>query len=272
MKILVLGSSGMLGHKMVERLRLQYENVIGFSRENGLDVRDLIRTENMLRLAQPTVIINCVGVVKQREQNPEELIAVNALLPHVLQRVSLDIGSCFIHFSTDCVFSGKLGNYTHFDTPDPIDLYGRSKFLGEPVYSENTLVLRTSIVGREKSNYHGLLEWFLRQKGKVQGYENSIFSGVTTNWLSDVVGTLLTKKDMTGRWHVASAPISKLSLLQLFKEVYDRKDIEIVPTQCFPCDRSLDGDQFEQASNIVTPNWIDMLTTQYEQDKGNYAL
>lgn len=271
MKILVLGSTGMLGHKMVERLQIHYSNVVGLSREKGLDARDLARTEAMLRMIQPDVVINCVGIVKQREQNPEELIAINSLFPHFLKRICADLGIRLIHFSTDCVFSGKKGRYTEFDQPDAEDAYGSTKYMGE-VTGENVLTLRTSIIGREKTNYLGLLEWFLKQKGDINGYGNCFFSGVTTNWLSDVVVKLLDRKDMSGRWQIASEPISKLELLKLFQETYDRQDIKIIAVAGPSCDRSLDGYQFEQATGIETPSWPDMLITQREQDKGLYAV
>src|ERR1700678_3010196 len=216
MKILVLGSSGMLGHKMVERLQLHYENVIGLSRENGLDARDLSRTESILRLIKPDVVINCVGVIKQRIQDAEELIAINALFPHFLRRVSSDLGIYLVHFSTDCVFSGKKGQYTESDQQDPEDGYGLTKYMGEFI-ENNVLTLRTSIIGRETKNYHGLLEWFLRLPfGEIQGYENAIFSGVTTNWLSDTVATLLSpSRGISGIYQVASFPVSKFHLLEM---------------------------------------------------------
>jgi dTDP-4-dehydrorhamnose reductase len=273
MKILVLGSSGMLGHKMVERLQLRHSNVIGLSRENGLDARDLIRTENTFRLIKPDVIINCVGTIKQRISNAEEVIAINALFPHFLERVCTEMNVKLIHFSTDCAFSGKRGKYTESDIPDPIDHYGYTKAMGEIVF-QNALTIRTSIVGREKSNYHGLLEWFLRQQGEIQGYENAIWTGVTTNWLADTVGVFLEGGlFLSGLYNVASFPVSKFHLLELFQKVYNRYDIRINPTDNGEiCDRSLKGNRFRDATGIRTPDITDLLITQREQDKDKYAL
>src|SRR5208282_6817882 len=159
-RILVLGSTGMLGHKMLERLRFQYEDVVGVSRRNGLNINDG-GLRKFLASFGPATVINCVGLIKQRPQDTEEAIAVNALFPHKLQRICQDLNARLIHFSTDCVFSGTYGGYTEVDLPDPGDVYGRTKLLGE-VTAENILTLRTSIIGRELSNGHGLLEWFLR--------------------------------------------------------------------------------------------------------------
>lgn len=271
-KIVVLGSTGMLGHKMVERLRVRYTNVIGLSRREGLDAVNQTETRELLAQINPQVVINCVGVVKQRRQEEYESIAVNALFPHFLKRICDNSGARLIHFSTDCVFSGKHGNNSDFNTPDPEDLYGRTKLLGE-VYGDNELTIRTSIIGREKNNYRGLLEWFLRQRGEVYGYKNSIFSGVTTNWLSDTVATLLEDKyRIRGLWQIASQPISKFRLLELIKEVYGKRDVKIILADGPDCDRSLDGFMFEQASKIETPGWYEMLRDQYDQDKEKYAL
>src|SRR5208282_5048103 len=119
--------------------------------------------------------------------------------------------------------------YMEGETPDPVDLYGETKLAGE-VVAGNALVLRTSIVGRERSNHLGLLEWFLRQRGDIQGYKNAFFTGVTTNWLADVVGDLLKRPQrLSGLYHVASQRISKFDLLNLFKKTYSKTDVNILP-------------------------------------------
>lgn len=272
MKILVLGSAGMLGHKMVERLRLYFSEVHGVSREMGLDASNTESVKYVLESVQPQVVVNCVGIIKQRRQEFEQSIAVNALLPHALQRICLGMGAYLIHFSTDCVFSGERGRYTEDDLTDPEDVYGRTKQLGE-VVAENALTLRTSIVGREKGNYKGLLEWFLHQPNgaEVTGFERAIWSGVTTNWLSDVTAFLV-KTPLYGLYQVAAPPVTKYQLLNLFRTVYERQDIEITPVMQPVCDRSLRGNKFQHATGIQTPELEILLHEQREQDKGKYAL
>jgi len=267
MRIVVLGSTGMLGHKMVERLE-DHHKVSGLSRKN-FDGTDKVSVWNALNRFKPQVVINCVGIVKQRPQDIKESILINSLLPLELVNYCRLLGAGLIHFSTDCVFSGKYGSYKETSKPDPEDTYGQTKLLGE-VKGENVLTIRTSIVGREKDNYRGLLEWFLKQKGDVQGYSRSIFSGVTTNWLADTVLKLL-EKDLSGLYHVASHPISKFRLLQLFKEIYDR-DVNVIKDSGVFCDRSLDGSKFEKETGIKTPDWKKMLIEQRDQDKGKYAI
>ena len=273
MKIIVLGSTGMLGHKMVERLRLHYLGVQGISRQDGLDATDLDGVKRILESHRPQIVINCVGLIKQRTQDWEQSTAINALLPHFLQRTCWQMGANLIHFSTDCVFSGKRGWYTEVDSADPEDVYGKTKYLGE-VSAENALTLRTSIVGRERSNYIGLLEWFLRQTGRIHGFENAIYTGVTTNWLSDTVASLLKRGGLpSGLYQVAAAPISKFRLLKLFQEIYEKKNIQITPVAEPFCDRSLCGDRFVRDTWIMTPSLDKLIVEMHEQDKrGNYVL
>lgn len=273
MKIVVLGSTGMLGHKMVERLQLHYPDVRGISREDGLDATNLSSTKQLLGLLRPNIVINCVGVIKQRAQNPKESIAVNARFPHALNDICSLLDANLIHFSTDCVFSGKYGNYREVSRPDPIDLYGITKCLGE-VQDGNALTLRTSIIGRERNNYKGLLEWFLRRGCALTiGYRNAIWSGVTTNWLSDTIAALLKKKLPSGLYQIAAPPISKLQLLRIFNKVYNCGFQIFEGDLPENCDRSLIGDKFQKYTGITTPYLDELIALQYEQDKrSGYAF
>ena len=270
-RIIVLGSTGMLGHKMLERLRLHYMDVEGLSREDGLWVGNREATDKLFRGIKPEVVINCVGYVKQRSPHIVTNIQTNALFPHYLQGWCEDWGARLIHFSTDCVFSGNKGSYTEGDIPDPEDIYGRTKVLGE-VVGVNTLTLRTSIIGREKKYKTGLLEWFLKQKGKVPAYTNVIFTGVTTNWLSDLTASLLKDKSLEGLYHIASRPISKYYLLSIFRDVYDKGDVDLDPVESPICDRSLIGNAFEEATGVEQPDLDDMIPEQRFQDQGLYAV
>jgi len=260
----------MLGHKMIERLNLRHHNVVGLSRDD-FDATSAESVWDAVTNLEPNVVINCVGIIKQRAQDPKESIAINAALPHVLQDVCKFIGADLIHFSTDCVFSGKAGKYTEDDPSDAEDLYGRTKYLGE-ITAPNALTLRTSILGRETGNYKGLLEWFLRQHGEINGFVNAIFTGVTTNWLSDTVADLITfNRPLHGLYQIAAPPVTKYDLLRMLKWVY-QTDVQIKPVYEPFCDRSLNGDRFRQATGIITPPLDELLVTQEFQDRGHYAL
>jgi dTDP-4-dehydrorhamnose reductase len=121
-------------------------------------------------------------------------------------------GGRVIHFSTDCVFSGAKGGYSEGDPSDAEDLYGKSKYLGE-VTTENSLTLRTSIIGRELSQLRSLLEWFLAQRGKtIKGFTKVIYSGVTTNYLSELVRRLISEHPtLNGLYQVTARPFPSMN-------------------------------------------------------------
>jgi dTDP-4-dehydrorhamnose reductase len=279
-RILVLGAGGMLGHKMFQRLRRDFPetfctlhgasdvrpfDAVPLFHEgkvfDGVDVLQTARFHDLLRRLQPQIIVNCVGVIKQRPDAKSAVpsIRINALLPHELAEIGREWGGRVIHFSTDCVFSGRRGSYREVDVADADDLYGRTKFLGE-INTENALTLRTSIIGRELTHHQSLLDWFLGQNHQtVQGFTRAIYSGVTTNHLADVVaGLIAAEASLHGVYQVASEPISKHDLLVLIKHAYGL-DIEIVPDDRLTCDRSMSGARFDAATGHRCPAWPDLI-------------
>ena len=280
MKIVVLGGRGMLGHKLFHTLieafpdtictvsgrldRERYQSIGLFRRGEVIENLDAMNTEavrDVLRHAQPDYVINCVGVIKQRPeaQAPIPSVQINSLLPHVLAHWASEWGGRLIHFSTDCVFSGRRGLYTESDFSDAEDLYGRSKYLGE-VAAENALTLRTSIIGRELDHFASLLEWFLRSEAPViRGYTRSIYAGVTTNELARVVRWLIEEHpQLSGLYQVVSTSITKYDLLLKINAAFGR-NIEITPDDREVCDRSMSGAKFQAATGYESPRWDDLV-------------
>jgi dTDP-4-dehydrorhamnose reductase len=279
--IVVLGGTGMLGHKMFQRLRkrfpethctirgsindLRLRNVDLFQSGQVLehcDLTDITALERLFVEHRPRLVVNCAGIIKQRSASKDAVpsILTNILLPHQLSEICRRCGARLIHFSTDCVFSGERGNYREDDIADAADLYGRSKSLGE-VASDSVLTLRTSFIGRDLIHFQSLLEWFLTQNHqRVHGYRRALFSGLTTNRLADIVGDLIEKHPkLCGLYHVASQTISKFDLLCLLREAYEL-DIEIVPDDKFVYDRSLSADKFEAATGYICPPWRELVS------------
>ncbi len=278
----------MFGHKLLQSLSHQflvrgtvrgdgsnfpcYLEVFSSSLIPHINAGDIAGVNTAIEKYKPDVVINCIGIVKQlpAANDPLQSIAINALFPHQLAHICQQRGIRLIHISTDCVFSGQKGNYNEDDFADADDLYGRTKYLGEVDY-ENALTLRTSIVGRELGTRHGLIEWFLGEEGgTVSGYTNAIFSGLTTNALSDVIATIVADYPwMRGVWHVASDPINKYDLLTLVKKVYNL-DIVIQPENSVVIDRSLNGSRLRENTNIIIPSWQTMIE-QMHQDPTPYT-
>jgi dTDP-4-dehydrorhamnose reductase len=233
---------------------------------------DLSGIQHLIEKTNPDVIINCIGIVKQlpAANDPLSAIAINALFPHQLAKLCRQKKIRLIHMSTDCVFSGNRGNYTEDDPSDAEDLYGKSKFLGEVNYP-GCLTIRTSIIGRELNTDHGLIEWFLSQEGKtVSGYKKAIFSGLTTQALSVIIGKIIVEHpEIHGIRQIASEPISKYDLLNLVKKTY-KLSIIIEPDETVKNNRSLNADKFKNETNIKIPSWEYMID-QINRDSTPYA-
>ena len=217
--------------------------------------------EEHLNQIKPDYIVNCVGIIKQRDAASAYIpsVELNALLPHKLAAMALKWGGRVIHFSTDCVFDGKRGSYSETDLSNATDLYGKSKFLGE-VQGENALTLRTSIIGRELTSHKSLLDWFLAQEGKtIKGYKNVIYSGVTTNQISEVVKMVIEKfPTLSGLYQVVADPISKYDLLALAQDAFG-VGIKMVPETETISDRSMKGDKLKEATGYVSPPWPELM-------------
>ena len=279
MRVLVLGASGMLGHKLVEVIGQRLETVAAVRRPGSfpgtiatagvvtVEAGDLDALARVLDRLKPDAVLNAVGVVKQSMSQSErsQTIAINALFPNQLAESCTERGIRLIHYGTDCVFSGACDSrrgaagYRETDPPDARDLYGLSKLLGEPETGRH-LVVRTSIIGRELRAKAGLVEWFLNQpESTVRGFTRALFTGLTTLALARLTLRLLTDhSSLAGLWHVAAEPISKHDLLGLVKEAYGLST-RIIPDESFYCDRRLDGSRFSHATQWHPPDWPTMI-------------
>ncbi len=280
-RVLVLGATGMLGHTLFERLSDRaelevhatvrdprpLEGHIAPDRQRsihpGVDVARVETIQRVMAEVRPAVLVNAVGIVRQvpAARDPLVSIEVNALLPHRLSRLCSNAGVRLIHIGTDCVFSGAIGNYAEDARPDPLDLYGRTKLLGEP--GDGALTLRTSIIGHELRSRHGLLEWFLAQEATVPGFRRAVFSGLPSVELARVVANVvIPDPGLAGVLHLSSAPISKLQLLELIARRYDHP-VEIVPVDQPVLDRSLDSTRLRASTGYRSPTWPDLVDAMF---------
>ena len=246
-KVLVLGSTGLIGHQVYNFLKLNadYELAnIAYRKKLRddtilLDIRDEKAFIDTIKIIKPDFIINCIGVlIDGANKDPENAIFINAYMPHRLKRVADEIGAKLIHISTDCVFSGlKKSPYIESDEKDGKDTYAKAKGLGE-IINEHHLTLRTSVVGPElKTNGEELFHWFMSQEGTINGFTKAIWSGVTTLELARAVKWAI-ENDITGLYHITNnESINKYELLNLFKK-YMNKDIAICKVDGKEVDKS----------------------------------
>lgn len=277
MNVLVLGASGMLGNTVIRVLSemtdwrvcgtLRAEGAKKFFQASivdklitGVDVEQQDSLLQVFACNRPQVVVNCIGLVKQLTEvnNPLRALPINTVLPHRLAMLCELTNARLINISTDCVFSGEKGLYRESDFPDAQDLYGRSKYLGE-VSASHVVTLRTSIIGHELNSSHGLVEWFLSQKKRCEGYRRAIFSGVPAVVLAKAIReVIIPHPELSGVYHLAAKPISKYELLKLIARIY-KKQIEIVPNNCLVVNRSLDPNRLLAATGYSPPEWKDMI-------------
>ena len=288
MRILILGGDGMLGHQLLRLLRDRHEVKVTLRRElsayegselfsadnsaAGVDVRATDKLLTVLAEFRADAVVNAVGIVKQRPDGLDVIpnLEINALLPHRLALICRAIRARLIHISTDCVFSGKRGQYREDDTPDPVDIYGHSKLLGE-VTQPGVITLRTSIIGRSLYRNASLIDWFLQQKDCIKGYRNAIFSGFTTKELARVIQMLLERHGgASGLYHLSSSAISKYDLLVGLRDRLVRR-IEIIADDSVRIDRSLDSSRFRAEFSYNPPSWEGMLDELAQDIRNNAA-
>ena len=266
----------MLGHKLCQVLSAEsatFATFRGSAPDRGpfygrtepiahVDALEFESVSDALARARPDVVVNAIGIVKQRSTatDPVLSISVNSLFPHRLAQLCHAAGARLVHFSTDCVFSGRRGAYAEDDVPDPIDLYGRSKLLGE-VDAPGVLTLRTSIIGRELENMTGLLEWFLGEAGgRVKGFSRVTWSGVTTNFLAHMVARLIREApSLSGVFHLSGPAISKYQLLVWLNDAFGTRTT-IERDEAMVSDRSLLSDRFWSRTGFARPDWPQMVS------------
>lgn len=276
-KILVLGASGMLGNAIMQSFIDSKDMIIKGTVRNscafailpkkiqpyvqsGINVEDFDSLIDLFNQERPDIVINCVGIIKQLSDSYDPLITIpiNSLLPHRLAKLCSLSNARLIHISTDCVFSGKRGDYLESDKPDATDLYGLSKFLGEVDYP-GCITIRTSIIGRELNSANSLIDWFLSQNSTVKGYTKAIFSGLPTNEMANVIRDyVIPNPTLRGLYHVSVDPISKFDLLRLVSDVYG-KQLDIIPDDLVSIDRSLNSKKFCKATGYKPKPWTQLI-------------
>jgi dTDP-4-dehydrorhamnose reductase len=240
MKVIIFGSNGMLGRYAVSEIEKEVE-VVKLCRNDF----DLINVESLydflgsLKINERDILLNCAGLMKERirERGLHETIAVNSLVPHMLQSYCEKCNAKLIHISTDCVFNGKKGDYVESDEPDGTSLDGKTKSLGEP---ETATVIRTSFIGEENHNKRSLLEWVRSQKIEIKGYTDHYWNGLTSLKLAKIIcDIILTGKTWNGVRHIFTpGRVSKYALVKMINEVYEL-NLDVVECRAGFCDRSL---------------------------------
>lgn len=276
MKILIIGANGMIGSAMYKHFSGKYD-VFGTLRgayeeynlesynniSQNIDLRDIKDLKNLINKVLPDVVLNCSGIIKQKSDqfSIDEHKYLNSDIPILISKICSKNKIRLINFSTDCVFDGQKGSYKDSDLPDAKDTYGLSKANGE-LKKPNCLTIRTSTIGLETQNSHGLIEWFLNQNGKtIQGYDNAVYSGLTTKELALYLEHILINyPKLSGLYNMASKKISKYKLLSILSEKIEYCTIVVEKNTDFICDRSLNGSYLDSITKFQASSWDIMLS------------
>lgn len=237
-KILILGVSGMLGSIVYKYLKSKYKNVTGtvrkkFKKNNLLEFdaqNFLINRKKYNFIKNYDYIINCIGIIKPYCKDDDEkgittAIEVNALFPHKLAQYLINTNVKVIQIATDCVYSGKDGSYSEKSLHDALDVYGKTKSLGEVYGNKNFLNIRCSIIGPEQKAYLSLLEWFLHQpdKSELNGFTHHKWNGVTTLQFAKLCESIINSKNFDKLTSLSSIhhfvpnnTVNKYQLLNIF--------------------------------------------------------
>lgn len=247
MKLLIVGGNGMAGHVLVDYFRHQGRHHVFYTSRDPkdpqglyLDASDSFMVEKVVETVRPDILINAVGVLNQfAERDKINAYHINGFLPHRLQRAADLAGARLIHISTDCVYEGTRGGYKEEDEPDGRSVYAVTKALGE-IRAPGHLTIRTSIIGPEvRTRRIGLMNWFMSSRGEVSGYTRVLWNGVTTLELAKAIDAVM-DSSLSGLIHLAQpTPVSKHDLLLLVQEIWDLKNITVVPSDTPVQDRTL---------------------------------
>jgi dTDP-4-dehydrorhamnose reductase len=305
-RVIVFGASGMLGSMVVDVL----------SRDSALAVTGTVRGQSLIEKVRerlPAVdwclfdacitnsrsaleaidghewVVNAIGITKPLIHNDnafevERAIWINSMLPHLIGARAAAVGACVLQIATDCVYSGAKGPYLEMDPHDALDVYGKTKSLGESIQT-NVYHLRCSIIGPEPKEYKFLLEWFRRQphEAQVNGYVNHLWNGVTTLHFARICqGIIKSSITFPHLQHIVpTGVLTKAQMLREFAIAYNRKDIQIMDVEAKDViDRTLSTNYrkvnrllWEAAGYDQPPTVSDMITelSQYDYQLSELA-
>lgn len=256
----------MAGHTISLYLSEQGHDVCGFDRQESKFIKSIsgdARNSNLLSSiindGKFDSVINCIGILNQfAEENKALATYLNSYLPHFLVDVTADMDTQVIHMSTDCVFSGKRGEYTESNFCDGETFYDRSKALGELNDNKN-ITLRNSIIGPDINTYGiGLMNWFMKQDGKINGYTKSMWTGQTTLQLAKTMEAAAISRAHGLYNTVPSCNISKYELVKLFNQYFRNNTLTINPIDGVIADKSLKRTRFD--FDYLIPDYETMMS------------
>ena len=237
-KVVILGHKGMLGHMVHKVFNDNYE---------VKTITERFPNWNKEMFDGVDFIVNCVGAIPQKTNEFD----INWQIPLWLDK---NTDCKIIHPATDCEIDNS--NYG-------VSKKQASNYIKD--HCETTKIIQTSIIGPELNTNYSLLEWFLSQKGEVNGYTDAIWNGVTTLEWAKQCEVVINSWDSTPILTILySNKVSKFNLLVIIQQLYNKKDVIIMPKKLGK-DKSLSG-------NIKVKNIEDQLIELINYEKNQTKI
>lgn len=282
MKILLFGKNGQLGWELQQTLAPLGE-VCAIGRAE-LDLQDVSALDTLIRAQRPQAIVNASAytAVDRAEQERDLAFQVNAHAPRVMAEAARALNAVLIHYSTDYVFDGQLGRpYVEKDTPNPLNVYGRSKLAGEQAVQQAGgayLIFRTAWVYslRGDSFIRKVLQWSHSQP-VLKIVSDQVSNPTWARSLAEITSSILASskgdlfdyaEEKRGIYHLAgSGYASRLEwareILKLDprKEEQTAREVQPAFTSDFPTPAqrplfsALDCARFEAVFGLSLPDW-----------------
>jgi dTDP-4-dehydrorhamnose reductase len=270
MKILILGSSGLLGNKIYYFLKKKGLNVIhnGLKKKN-LDLKNLNNLKILLN-KKPDLIINCAAItnIDKCEKFYNETSKINVRLGKNIffLKKKLNLKFSVIFFSTDQVYESK--KFSKENSKLTIyNNYSNQKLKAEKIYNKNkSIIFRTNFFGKTSGSRESFSDWLydsFKSKKKFFLFKNIVFNPVRVDTLSNIIYNIINKKKLNNRgiYNIGSrGRISKSNFGIFFAnklKIYNNKEIICTSSEILkikrPENMSMNINKFEKKFNIKLP-------------------
>jgi dTDP-4-dehydrorhamnose reductase len=240
MKIMIIGSEGMLGHDLVDILSV--DNEVITTTIDTLDITDIKKTIETVKKNNPDVLIHAAAFtdVDGSESNPDLAFKVNVLGTRNVAVACNEINCAMVYICTDYVFDGTNNtSYHEYDQTKPLGVYGKTKHTGE-VYIRDILnkfyIVRTAwLYGYHGPNFVTTMLNLAKTTKNISVVNDQIGSPTYTVDLANAIA-LLIKRPSYGIYHITNS--ESCSWYDFAKEIFDQANIEVelkpVTTEEFP--------------------------------------
>lgn len=239
-KILVTGSSGLLGSKIVEQAREHFKAIPThrtkslFPNSVEMNITDEGNVLRVFNKFKPDIVVHTAAEtnVDRCEVNKEHAWKVNVEGTRNIAMACNEVGSKIVYVSTDYVFEGEKGLYTEEDEPNPINYYGLTKLKGEKYVAQvcrDHVIVRTSVLYGWHPWKPNFVKWVissLKEGKQVNVVDDHYNSPTLADDLAEVILEII-EKDLKGLYHTAGS------------ERIDRFEFALKVAETFNLDSSL---------------------------------